>query len=165
MNAGSNNSKQKTILSRESGNYLRQDSGWLHPSWVPPPGWPVRCLQRCGSPGPCPLPCHSQEENHHDPGGGGDRRVSLVFDSHKMLNFLFTFSEILGHLLLTAKNVAKAQGLENGYRWDFKRQEQQGRHLHHTFRVVINNGVEGCQSVYHIHVHVIGGRQLSWPPG
>ena len=32
-----------------------------------------------------------------------------------------TFSEILGHLLLTAKNVAKAQGLENGYRWGFKK--------------------------------------------
>ena len=33
------------------------------------------------------------------------------------------------------------------------------------FRLVINNGVEGCQSVYHLHVHVLGGRQLTWPPG
>ena len=33
------------------------------------------------------------------------------------------------------------------------------------YRVVINNGVEGCQSVYHLHIHVLGGRQLNWPPG
>lgn len=33
------------------------------------------------------------------------------------------------------------------------------------FRVVVNNGVDGCQSVYHLHLHVLGGRQLGWPPG
>lgn len=33
------------------------------------------------------------------------------------------------------------------------------------FRVVVNNGEHGCQSVYHIHLHVLGGRQLKWPPG
>ena len=33
------------------------------------------------------------------------------------------------------------------------------------YRCVINDGVEGCQSVYHLHVHVLGGQQLSWPPG
>lgn len=33
------------------------------------------------------------------------------------------------------------------------------------FRLVVNNGLEGCQSVYHLHIHVIGGRQLKWPPG
>lgn len=33
------------------------------------------------------------------------------------------------------------------------------------FRVIVNNGVEGCQSVYHLHLHVIGGRQLKWPAG
>jgi histidine triad (HIT) family protein len=31
--------------------------------------------------------------------------------------------------------------------------------------VVVNDGVEGCQSVYHLHLHVVGGQQLSWPPG
>jgi histidine triad (HIT) family protein len=31
--------------------------------------------------------------------------------------------------------------------------------------VVVNEGVQGAQSVYHLHVHVIGGRQMSWPPG
>jgi len=55
--------------------------------------------------------------------------------------------DLLGHLMLTARKVAKEQGLEKGY------------------RIVINNGVEGCQSVYHLHLHVLGGRQLNWPPG
>jgi len=55
--------------------------------------------------------------------------------------------DILGHLMLTARKVAKEQGLIKGY------------------RVVVNNGVEGAQSVYHLHIHVLGGRQLSWPPG
>ncbi|KAL5719516.1 Histidine triad nucleotide-binding protein 1 [Ranunculus cassubicifolius] len=56
-------------------------------------------------------------------------------------------TEILGHLLYTAKVVAKQEGLEDG------------------FRIVINDGPTGCQSVYHIHVHLIGGRQMNWPPG
>lgn len=55
--------------------------------------------------------------------------------------------KILGHLLYVAKVVANQLGLENG------------------FRTVINDGRHGCQSVYHLHVHVLGGRQLSWPPG
>ncbi|EEF41819.1 histidine triad (hit) protein, putative [Ricinus communis] len=55
--------------------------------------------------------------------------------------------DILGRLLYTAKLVAKLEGLENG------------------FRIVINDGPSGCQSVYHIHVHLLGGRQMNWPPG
>lgn len=54
---------------------------------------------------------------------------------------------LLGHLLFVAQKVAKQEGLAKG------------------FRVVINDGKEGQQSVYHLHVHVIGGRQLNWPPG
>ncbi|KAE9547147.1 hypothetical protein FO519_009639 [Halicephalobus sp. NKZ332] len=53
---------------------------------------------------------------------------------------------LLGKLLLTARKVAKEQGLSEGY------------------RVVINNGKHGCQSVYHLHLHVAGGRFLRWPP-
>jgi len=54
----------------------------------------------------------------------------------------------LGHLMVVASKVAKEQkNLDNG------------------FRLVVNNGKEGCQSVYHLHVHCIGGKQLSWPPG
>ncbi|VIO95150.1 Hypothetical HIT-like protein F21C3.3, putative [Brugia malayi] len=53
---------------------------------------------------------------------------------------------ILGKLLVAAAKTASKLGLEDGY------------------RVVINNGKHGCQSVYHLHVHVMGGRQLGWPP-
>ncbi|KAJ7976488.1 14 kDa zinc-binding protein [Quillaja saponaria] len=55
--------------------------------------------------------------------------------------------EILGRLLYTAKLIAKQEGLDEG------------------FRIVINDGPKGCQSVYHLHVHLLGGRQLNWPPG
>lgn len=55
---------------------------------------------------------------------------------------------LLGHLIFTAQRVAKQEGLgEKG------------------FRLVINDGPDGSQSVYHLHVHVIGGRQMTWPPG
>jgi len=54
---------------------------------------------------------------------------------------------LLGHLMVVATKVAKMQGLENGY------------------RLVVNNGPDGAQSVYHLHIHVLGGRQMSWPPG
>ncbi|MEA5516402.1 histidine triad nucleotide-binding protein [Nodularia sp. UHCC 0506] len=54
---------------------------------------------------------------------------------------------LLGHLLLTAQSVAAEAGLNNGY------------------RVVINNGADGGQSVYHLHLHILGGRQMDWPPG
>ena len=49
--------------------------------------------------------------------------------------------------MVVAAKVAKQEGLETGY------------------RIVINDGEHGCQSVYHLHIHVIGGQQLSWPPG
>eukprot|EP01041_Mallomonas_annulata_P011717 gene11717-24571_t len=55
---------------------------------------------------------------------------------------------LLGHLLYTAQKVANAEGLKEG-----------------GFRVVINDGSNGAQSVYHLHLHVIGGRQMGWPPG
>ncbi|KAF5935976.1 hypothetical protein HYC85_027105 [Camellia sinensis] len=55
--------------------------------------------------------------------------------------------EILGELLYAAKIVAAREGILDG------------------FRVVINNGPTACQSVYHLHLHVLGGRQMKWPPG
>ncbi|CAH1966389.1 unnamed protein product [Acanthoscelides obtectus] len=54
--------------------------------------------------------------------------------------------ELLGHLLLIAKNLAQTK-------------------LPHGYRLVINNGPDGCQSVYHLHIHILGGRQMKWPPG
>jgi histidine triad (HIT) family protein len=55
---------------------------------------------------------------------------------------------LLGHLLRVAARVANDEGLaESGY------------------RTVINTGAGAGQSVFHLHVHVLGGRALSWPPG
>ena len=54
--------------------------------------------------------------------------------------------ELLGHLLLVAAQVARGQGLT-------------------AFRTVINSGADAGQTVFHLHVHVIGGRPLAWPPG
>jgi len=53
---------------------------------------------------------------------------------------------LLGHLLLVAARVAKQEGLMD-------------------FRTVINSGEAAGQTVFHLHVHVIGGRSLAWPPG
>lgn len=57
-------------------------------------------------------------------------------------------AELLGHLMLVAAKVAEQEGLaESG------------------FRLVTNNGAGVGQSVFHMHLHIIGGRSLSWPPG
>lgn len=56
--------------------------------------------------------------------------------------------ELLGHLLVTAARVAEAEGIaESG------------------FRLVINNGADGGETIPHLHVHLLGGRQMEWPPG
>lgn len=54
---------------------------------------------------------------------------------------------LLGHLLLTAGKVAQKLNLEAG------------------FRIIINNGPQGGEAVPHLHVHLLGGRQMGWPPG
>ncbi len=56
-------------------------------------------------------------------------------------------AEVLGRVLLAAKAVAEQEGLETGY------------------RLVINNGFDAGQTVFHLHCHLIGGRALTWPPG
>ncbi|MDR0532493.1 MAG: HIT domain-containing protein [Verrucomicrobiales bacterium] len=55
---------------------------------------------------------------------------------------------LLGNLLLAAAAVARQEGLESG-----------------GYRIVINNGINGGETVPHLHVHVLGGRALQWPPG
>ena len=54
--------------------------------------------------------------------------------------------ELLGHLLLISSKVAQQEGLQ-------------------SWRTVINTGLEAGQTVFHLHLHVIGGRELKWPPG
>ena len=56
-------------------------------------------------------------------------------------------AEILGYCQLAAANIARQRGIENGY------------------RTVYNVGPGAGQSVFHIHLHLLGGRNLSWPPG
>lgn len=57
-------------------------------------------------------------------------------------------ADLLGHLLLTSAAIARSEEIsESGY------------------RLVINNGPDGGESVPHLHVHLLGGRKLDWPPG
>ncbi len=65
----------------------------------------------------------------------------------RLANASETDAGLLGHLLLTARAMAEQMELEGGY------------------RVVINNGKDGGESVPHLHVHLLGGRALAWPPG
>ena len=60
-----------------------------------------------------------------------------------------SFEEIplLGHLIYISKKIADLNQLGNNY------------------RLIINNGAEAGQSVFHIHVHLLGGRSFNWPPG
>jgi histidine triad (HIT) family protein len=55
--------------------------------------------------------------------------------------------EVLGHLITTSGVVAKKLKLTGG------------------FRLVINNGPDACESVPHLHLHMLAGRQMTWPPG
>ena len=55
--------------------------------------------------------------------------------------------EMLGHLLLKAGEIARTLGCKE------------------NFRLVVNNGEQAGQSVFHLHVHLLAGRALSWPPG
>ncbi len=57
-------------------------------------------------------------------------------------------SALLGHLMHVCAKVAKQEGLEDD-----------------GYRVVTNIGKEGGQAVFHLHLHVLGGRQMNWPPG
>jgi len=57
-------------------------------------------------------------------------------------------AELLGHLLLTVQIVAEQAGLKSD-----------------GYRVVINTGSDGGQTVNHLHIHILGGRQMAWPPG
>ena len=56
-------------------------------------------------------------------------------------------AELMAHVPLVIAQLAKEEGLDKGY------------------RVVVNTGEEGGQSVKHLHFHLLGGRSLQWPPG
>ena len=56
-------------------------------------------------------------------------------------------AEVLGHLLLVAGRIAREQGFDD------------------AFRLVINNGEGAGQTVFHLHLHLMAGRPMAWPPG
>jgi histidine triad (HIT) family protein len=73
----------------------------------------------------------------------------LVIPKQPLCNLATATSEeqsLLGHLLLVASQVAAQEGLTD-------------------FRLVTNNGAGAGQTVFHLHLHVLGGRSLDWPPG
>ena len=54
--------------------------------------------------------------------------------------------ELLGHLLLVAKKITDENNIKD-------------------FRLVVNNGAEAGQTVFHLHIHILAGRTFGWPPG
>ena len=69
------------------------------------------------------------------------KRIEKISDSNS------EDSELLGHLFLVAGNIARDLGIED------------------AFRSVVNNGAGAQQTVFHLHIHLIAGREFNWPPG
>ena len=69
------------------------------------------------------------------------KRIEKISDSNT------EDKELLGHLFLVAGNIARDLGIED------------------AFRLVVNNGAEAQQTVFHLHIHLIAGREFNWPPG
>ena len=72
----------------------------------------------------------------------------LVVPKRRVTTVLDATPELLGEMLGLARDTAKKRGIAD-----------------EGFRVVINTNPLGAQSVYHLHMHVLGGRQMRWPPG
>ena len=68
-----------------------------------------------------------------------------IADIHSMT---ITDRELIGHLFFIAKRIASDKGLDRG-----------------GYRMVINNGLDAGQTVFHLHLHLLSGRIFSWPPG
>ena len=69
------------------------------------------------------------------------KRIDKISDSNT------EDKELLGHLFLVAGNIARDLGIED------------------AFRLVVNNGAGAQQTVFHLHIHLIAGREFNWPPG
>ena len=69
------------------------------------------------------------------------KRIEKISDSNT------EDKELLGHLFLVAGNIARDLGIED------------------AFRLVVNNGAAAQQTVFHLHIHLIAGREFNWPPG
>lgn len=77
--------------------------------------------------------------------------VHVLIIPKKAIDMIENMSEadeaLVGHMMFVAGQLAKKLGLAGG------------------FRLVMNNGASAGQSVFHVHLHLIGGRELDWPPG
>ena len=69
------------------------------------------------------------------------KRIEKISDSNT------EDKELLGYLFLVAGNIARDLGIED------------------AFRLVVNNGAGAQQTVFHLHIHLIAGREFNWPPG
>ena len=69
------------------------------------------------------------------------KRIEKIYDSNT------EDRELLGHLFLVAGKIARDLGIEE------------------AFRLVVNNGAGAQQTVFHLHIHLIAGREFNWPPG
>ena len=72
----------------------------------------------------------------------------LVIPKRRIPSLLEAPPELLAEMLVLVRDTARARGVADD-----------------GFRVVINTNPRGAQSVYHLHMHVLGGRQMRWPPG
>lgn len=72
--------------------------------------------------------------------------IPKITEIDRLDNATLSHQPLLGHLLLKVSEIAHGLGLSD-------------------YRVVINNGEGAGQSVFHLHLHILGGRELAWPPG
>jgi len=64
----------------------------------------------------------------------------------RLSNAVTEDEDLLGHMMFCATQIAREQGLED-------------------YRFVVNNGAGAGQTVFHLHMHILGGRPMTWPPG
>lgn len=72
----------------------------------------------------------------------------LVVSKRRVTSVLEASPDLLGEMLVLARETARARGIADD-----------------GFRIVINTNPRGAQTAYHLHMHVLGGRQMRWPPG
>jgi histidine triad (HIT) family protein len=106
----------------------------------------------------------------------GQIPCSIVYEDDSCLAFHDVSPQAPIHIVLIPKNVSGLSRLSTCPPDSPDHIALLGKLMYHAgrigrehcpegFRVVVNDGKEGCQSVYHLHLHVLGGKQLGWPPG
>ena len=85
----------------------------------------------------------------HDRNPQAPTHVLIIPNKHieSVTNLKEDDAELIGKLFVAARQIAEEEGLEAGY------------------RLVVNTGSQAGQSIFHLHVHLLGGRALGWPPG